>query len=102
VTLRKAFLALIGAPAAVALAVATASCGRRATAQDCQLIVDRSVELQVRESGGDPAEAAKREDAVRAQLESELKACEGRRVTERTMRCVQGAKSSRELDDCLR
>jgi hypothetical protein len=86
----------------MAAALATAGCGRRATAQDCQLIVDRSVEMQVRESGGDPAELAKRETAVRTELEGDLKACEGRRVTERTMRCVRDAKSSRELDDCLR
>jgi hypothetical protein len=89
----------------VVLAACTAAavgCGRRATAGDCRLIVDRSVELQVRESGGEPADLEKRETAVRSELEGELKACEGRRVTDRMMRCVQGAKSTRDLDDCLR
>jgi hypothetical protein len=91
------------------LALATASfpgmigCGRRATEVDCRLIVDRSVELQSKEmSETDPKTIADREARIRAELEDQIKECESRRVTDRTMSCVQNAKSSQELETCLR
>jgi hypothetical protein len=90
--------------ALVASAVAAAAaCGRRATLDDCRLIVDRSVELQMRQmSLIDPSAIRKREDDVRAALQSELTSCEGRRVTDRTISCVQRANTLLELDQCLR
>jgi hypothetical protein len=82
---------------------ATAGCGRRATRADCQLIVDKSVELQMKEmSLTNPAAVQKREAEVRSALEGEIDSCEGRRVTQRTMACVQAASSPVELDGCLR
>jgi hypothetical protein len=91
------------AAGAALLALALAGCGRRATQADCELIVDRSVELQMKEmSETDPAAIAKREADVRTQLEDDIKDCEReRRVTERTMACVQAAKTTMELDKCL-
>ena len=81
----------------------TAECGRRATDDDCRLIVDRSVELQMEEmSQNDKATIAEREKEVRAELQDEIKSCETRRVTDKTMACVRGAKTMRELDACLR
>jgi hypothetical protein len=44
----------------------------------------------------------KREEQVRASLETEIEACEGRRVTERMIACVKAAPTTRELDQCLR
>jgi hypothetical protein len=84
--------------------VAVASgCGRRATEDDCRLIVDRSVELQMKEmSRSDTAAIADREQRVRAALEDEIKACETRRVTSKTMACVRTASTMKELDACLR
>jgi hypothetical protein len=92
----------------VGLALATASfpgmgCGRRATHADCQLIVDRSVELQSQEMNeSDPKVLQERVRRIRAALEDQIKECESRRVTERTMVCVQNAKSNQELETCLR
>jgi hypothetical protein len=87
----------------VACALILCACGRRATAADCQLIVDRSVELQLKElSESDAAAIAKREREVRAELGGEIRACESRRVTDRTMACVRSASSTQELDRCLR
>ena len=78
-------------------------CGRRATAADCRLIVDKSVELQAKEtSETDPGVIAEREKRIRAALEDEIQACETRRVTDKTMACVQAASSTPELDRCLR
>jgi len=78
-------------------------CGRRATHADCQLIVDRSVELQMKDlSETDPKVVAKREAEVRAELGEEIDTCErDRRVTEKTMTCVQRASTTPELDKCL-
>jgi hypothetical protein len=81
----------------------TLGCGRKATAADCQLIVDKSVELQMKaDSETDPAAIKEREKRIRGALEDEIKACETRRVTEKTMACVQAAASTQELQQCLR
>jgi hypothetical protein len=90
--------------AAWAALVLCAACGRRATPADCQLIVDRSVELQMKEMNEtDPKAVAKREADVRAELDDEIKACErDRHVTDKTMGCVHEAKTTVELDKCLR
>ncbi len=82
---------------------AVLSCGRRATHGDCQLIVDKSVELQMKAlSHSDPAAIAKREEQVRAELGEEIKACETRHVTDKTVTCIQAASTSEELEKCLR
>jgi hypothetical protein len=90
-------------PLALAIAAGTAGCGRRATHEDCQLIVDRSVELEMRQtSETNPQAIAKREAEVRAALDGEIKSCErDRRVTEKTMACVRSASTTQELDSCL-
>ncbi len=87
----------------MAWGLALVGCGRRATPSDCQFIVDRSVELQLQEQNlSDATVIAERERQVRAELEDEIKSCESRHVTEKTMACVRSASSSRELDRCLR
>jgi hypothetical protein len=88
----------------LAAGVCTSSgCGRRATQADCQLIVDRSVELQMKGmSLTDGIAVQKREQQVRASLQTEIESCEGRRVTERMMTCVRAAPTTAELDQCLR
>jgi hypothetical protein len=87
-------------PCGVAVA---AGCGRRATEDDCRLIVDRSVELQMKEmSRSDDAAIAERAQRVRAALEDQIKACDAHRVTSKTMACVRAASTMKELDACLR
>jgi hypothetical protein len=82
---------------------ATTGCGRRATRADCQLIVDRGVELQMKGmSLTDRTAVEKRERQVRDSLQTEIDSCEGRRVTERMMACVKAAPTTAELDQCLR
>jgi hypothetical protein len=88
----------------VACGLALVTCGRRATPADCQLLVDKSVELQLKELNlaADAAAIAERERQVRAELGDEIRSCESRRVTEKTMACVRAASSTQELDRCLR
>jgi len=89
--------------AAALLADTMTGCGRRATEVDCQLIVDKSVELELRQiNQTSPDAIQKREEQVRGELQDEIKSCEGRRVTEQTMTCVHGATTTQELDSCLR
>jgi hypothetical protein len=89
--------------ALVAGLFALSGCGRRASEADCRLIVDKSVELQLRAVNfTDLSQIRKQEEHVRAELQPELESCEGRRVTDRVMRCVTAASSMQELDRCLR
>src|SRR5580692_7573201 len=94
-------------PTARVDAVATAStlavgCGRRATPADCQLIVDKSVELQMKSTAEtDPKAVAEREVRIRAALGDQIKVCETRRVTDKTIACVQAAAATSELEQCL-
>lgn len=82
---------------------AGAGCGHKATQADCQLIVDKAVELQMKEMDLRDAPAIeKREQQVRAELGGEIKSCEGRHVTERTLACVRAATTTQGLDACLR
>jgi len=81
------------------------ACGRHATQADCQLIVDRSVEIQLKEESPltDAKAIAKRAAEIRAELDDEIKSCErDRRVTDKMMACVQSASTTAELDKCLR
>jgi hypothetical protein len=95
-------IALFALTLACGVAVAT-GCGRRATSEDCRVIVDRSVELQMKEmSHNDPKAIAEREQSVRAALEEQMRSCETRRVTDKTMACVRTASTMQELDECLR
>jgi hypothetical protein len=81
----------------------TGGCGRRATEADCQLIVNKSVELEMKAmSRADPPSIQKREEEVRAQLRDEIEACQSRHVTEKTLACVRSASSTQGLDACLR
>jgi hypothetical protein len=83
--------------------VIASGCGRRATAEDCRLIVNKSFELEVEEStGNDLAAVQRREAEVRAELDEKISACESRRVTEKTMGCVRAAHTTAEMDKCLR
>jgi hypothetical protein len=87
----------------LALGSCIAGCGRRATAADCQLIVDKSVELQLKEmSETDAATIAEREAHIRSELDEQIQSCQSRRVTDRTVACVTAATSTQELDQCLR
>lgn len=89
-------------PACV-LASGVLGCGRHATAADCQLIVDKSVELQLKEmSETDAAAIAEHESHIRSELEEQIQSCQARRVTDKTMACVKAATSGPELDQCLR
>ncbi|MBK9259160.1 MAG: hypothetical protein IPM54_04930 [Polyangiaceae bacterium] len=78
-------------------------CGRPATKADCDAILDKSAEIELKaQNVTDPAEVQKRTEAVRAaQGEQLLAKCIGRRVTDKAMQCVRLATTADQVDRCL-
>lgn len=80
-----------------------AGCGRKATRADCELVVDKNVEVKLKADGvTDPATVQKRKDELRASLKDDIDKCVGKRVTDSMLACVQGAETAEQIDKCLR
>jgi hypothetical protein len=91
------------APSFLFVLLACGACGRPATEADCQLIIDRNVEVQMRAMKlGDPVLIAKKQEELRAAMKNELKDCVNRRVTDGMMRCVREAQTADEITKCIR
>ena len=83
--------------------VALAGCGRKATREDCEVVVDRNVELQLKALGvTDPSTVAKRREEMRASMKEDIDKCVGKRVTNGNMACVKNAETAEKIDKCLR
>ena len=78
-------------------------CGHPASKEECLEIFDRSAAIELElQNVQDPAIVQERIERARADRGEELlRQCVGRRITDRAMRCVREAKSSKELDQCL-
>ncbi|HEX7663022.1 MAG TPA: hypothetical protein VF407_00850 [Polyangiaceae bacterium] len=78
-------------------------CGRKATQADCQLIIDRNVEVQMKAMHIDNADMiAKKQEELRTQFKDGMKDCEGKRVTDKMMSCIGSAQTGDEITECLR
>ncbi len=78
-------------------------CGRKATRADCELVVDRNIEVKLRADGVTDADTiAKRKDELRASLKDDIDKCVGKRVTDGMMACVKTAETAEQIDKCLR
>lgn len=75
-----------------------------ATEAECAQILDRIVELELRESGyNDAVLIARRQAELREKLALELKGCVGRRLPKRALECVRRADSAEAISHrCLR
>jgi len=83
--------------------VALVACGRKATRDDCEVVVDRNVELQLKALGvTDPSTVAKRREEMRASMKEDIDKCVGKRVTDGNMACVKNAETAEKIDKCLR
>ncbi len=83
--------------------LALTGCGRPATEQDCQLIVDRNVELAMKTLDiNDPAQIDKRKQQIRTEQQDGIKACVGKNVTDKMMDCVKNAQKQEDIDGCFR
>ena len=85
------------------IAMASMACGRPATEAECQLIVDRIIEVELKAEGtNDPALITKKKEELRATFTNELKECTGRRVTNGMLACVRAATTADEINQCIR
>ena len=100
--LRRVVLA-VSLFALAALALSVGGCGRKATKEDCETVVDKNVELQLKALGvTDPAVVTKRRDEMRASMRDDIEKCVGKRVTDSMMACVKTAETAEKIDKCLR
>jgi hypothetical protein len=76
----------------------------RATLALCQEILDRIVQLEMREAGfRDPALVQRKREELRKVLGPELKECEGKPIKSDALACVRTAPSAEEISHrCLR
>lgn len=96
-------LRVAGALALSGAAFWISGCGHPANAEECNAIIAKSAELELRaQNVTDPAVIAQRIEAVKtARGEELLKRCVGKRITERALACVGRATSPQEVDACL-
>lgn len=91
------------AGAGLALVLGAGGCGRKATRADCEAVVDKNVELQLKALGVvDPAVVGKRREEMRASMHDDIDKCVGKRVTDSMMSCVKSAETAEKIDKCLR
>jgi hypothetical protein len=86
-------------------ALGLAGCGHPATVQECEIIVERITQLEIgkRATLAD-AKTLEREiaEAKKSLRTATMKECVGRRITDKAMRCVRDANSSKQIiEDCF-
>lgn len=86
----------------VLLLVALVSCGRPATEKECDEIVARITELELKARGiaGNNAEEIKETKA--ALRKDTLRGCVGRRISDKALVCVRSAKTAQQIvNECF-
>ena len=97
---RAAFAATL-----VATALLASACGHPATKAECEEIVDKIVEIELRGQGiADPAKIEERKRDTRAAVGNEqVERCVGKKVRASAMECVRKATTYEQIQDiCLR
>ena len=85
-------------------AVLLVGCGHPATVEECETIVERVVELELkqRNRSGEAEIRATAEKTKQAVHDATMNQCVGRRITKEAMDCVRAAKTSQDLvNDCF-
>jgi len=90
-------------PALVAVALLV-GCGRKATEADCQLIVDQTVAVKLKEKNvTDPAAVTKMQEELRNEVKGDvMDGCVGKRISDSALTCIKGAQTQEEIVKCLR
>jgi hypothetical protein len=97
--MRLAMLLVCGA-GAVASAVA---CGRAATEEDCRVIFEKNVEVEMRSlEKADEATIEKKKKDLLQSFEGDLRQCVGKRITSSVLNCIKSARTSAEMSQCGR
>lgn len=81
-----------------------AGCGRKATEADCQIIVDQTVAVKLKEKSiTDPAAVTKMQAELREEVKGEvMDGCVGKRISDSALTCIKGAQTQEEIVKCLR
>ncbi|MFO0586806.1 MAG: hypothetical protein U0441_04675 [Polyangiaceae bacterium] len=98
----KPLRAIAALPFVVA-ALAASGCGHPASVDECNVIIEKSAELELlAQNVKDPELIKQRTAAVKASRGEELlKRCVGKRITDRALACVKSAQTPKEVDACL-
>jgi hypothetical protein len=84
-------------------ALATVSCGRRATKADCDIILDRMVVVKLKARNiTDKPSIEKMQKELRTTAEADFPGCVGRRITDSAMACIKKAETQEAIVKCLR
>lgn len=84
------------------LALGASACGRKATVEDCERIVQRIAELELVDVVPKEELGAEVEEAQKSFRERALADCVGRRITEKSLACVGAARTTEAvIDDCF-
>lgn len=101
--LSRLLFAVVVGLSTIAGSLVLAGCGRKATRADCELVVDKNVEVKLESDGlTEPQLVQKRKDELRASLKDDIDKCVGKRVTDSMLECVKGAETAEQIDKCLR
>ena len=80
-------------------------CGHPATVQECEVIVERIAQLELRKRAGSADHKLVEQEVTETKKslhDKTMKDCVGRRITDRAMHCVREAKSSKQIiDECF-
>ncbi len=85
---------------------ALSACGRSATEQDCEQILEKAARLEMEARLGKPDEqlvASEVAATKKSMHDAMMRECVGKRITDSALECVKNAKTSKELtEDCFR
>lgn len=106
-TSRSRVIRLLPAALATVLSVVCSlvlgGCGRKASAEDCALLLDRNVEVALKSMNvTDPAAVQKKKDEIRGEMKGDMKDCVGKRITDGMLACVRKADTPSAIDSCMR
>lgn len=93
-----------GAAVLVLLSAALAGCGHPATREECDQLLAKSAEIELRgQRVTDPATIAERTAAARATPKGVdfTAQCVGKRITQSALDCVRQATTAEQFDHCL-
>jgi len=100
--MRRSLVIFVTCVALVVFAVTVIGCGRKATREDCEIVVDRNVEVQMKALGvTDSAAIEKKRLEMHASMSDDIDKCVGKRVTDAMIACVKNAETADKIDKCL-
>lgn len=86
-----------GGSAALLLCWLATACGRPATLDECNEIVSRITQLELKARGGGGQDQETVKETVEALRKTTLKECVGRRIDDGAMACVRTASNAQQL-----